>query len=90
MFADELSGELPKVSGTSWTKAALTYPTPPAGAFPIYVTPSVPGPPRVCSPHCTFAAQSAGYLLLAGLLGLLAGDPYRAMWRSSQCSALAR
>lgn len=29
-------------------------------------------------PALHLAAQSAGYLLLAGLLGLLAGDPYRA------------
>ena len=78
VFADELSGELPKStrdildeSGTDLSDAARWRFSDLCDTVGAWAAEGL-------QPALHLAAQSAGYLLLAGLLGLLAGDPYRA------------
>ena len=78
VFADELSGELPKSTrdildegGTDLSDAARWRFSDLCDTFGAWAAEGL-------QPALHLAAQSAGYLLLAGLLGLLAGDPYRA------------
>ena len=78
VFADELSGELPKSTrdildegGTDLSDAARWRFSDLCDTVGAWAAEGL-------QPALHLAAQSAGYLLLAGLLGLLAGDPYRA------------
>ena len=78
VFADELSGELPKSvrdildeGGTDLSDAARWRFSDLCDTVGAWAAEGL-------QPALHLAAQSAGYLLLAGLLGLLAGDPYRA------------
>lgn len=78
VFADELSGELPKSvrdildeGGTDLSDAARWHFSDLCDTVGAWAAEGL-------QPALHLAAQSAGYLLLAGLLGLLAGDPYRA------------
>ncbi len=78
VFADELSGELPKSTrdildegGTDLSDAARWRFSDLCDTVGAWAAEGL-------HPALHLAAQSAGYLLLAGLLGLLAGDPYRA------------
>ena len=78
VFADELSGKLPKSTrdildegGTDLSDAARWRFSDLCDTVGAWAAEGL-------QPALHLAAQSAGYLLLAGLLGLLAGDPYRA------------
>ena len=78
VFADELSGELPKSTrdildegGTDLSDAARWRFSDLCDTVGAWAAEGL-------QPALHLAAQSAGYLLLAGLLGLLTGDPYRA------------
>ena len=78
VFADELSGELPKSVRDILDEGGTDLSDTARWRFSDLCDTVGAWAAEGLQPALHLAAQSAGYLLLAGLLGLLAGDPYRA------------
>ena len=78
VFADELSGELPKSTRDILDEGGTDLSDTARWRFSDLCDTVGAWAAEGLQPALHLAAQSAGYLLLAGLLGLLAGDPYRA------------
>ena len=78
VFADELSGELPKSTRDILDEGSTDLSDAARWRFSDLCDTVGAWAAEGLQPALHLAAQSAGYLLLAGLLGLLAGDPYRA------------